>query len=155
MNSSSDGQSDRNMLSDERMDNLLRDFFTLETPSRLNHGFQRREAISSSVSLSKVTPNTESVVTVRRGRGLIVGSVMSVLALGLAVMLQSPDHVMSGAASGNATGNAQSTSSDAQPGPEVLMLVSPQGDSPAAAAAVSEDGVTMEETDTIELKPRR
>lgn len=156
MNDSSPNQPKTQILSDARMDDLLREFFALETPASLKQGFRRpAQSVVSSVSLSTIPVANEVRSPVRRVRSVIVGSVISVLMLCLLLLVQSPGSEHAGTAPATTRTENDSVSPDADAARESLMLVSPKGDSPSTYGTVSEDGVTLEETETIEVKSRR
>ena len=142
------------MPSDEQMDALLRDFFAAEVPPALNQGF-RRPAVEQKKSAELASSLTivadhDPIFQIRPPGGrLVVGSAIAVLAMSVMLALVNrPDGLSS---SPVATTPAAVTA----PIPsEVLMLVSPKGDSKEASHPIGEDGVTLEETDSIELRPK-
>lgn len=153
MNDSPHNRTHGRMPSDAQMDGLLRDFFRLETPTELNLPFRRTTAADSSGPMLTVIHETgESTVPIRRNQRYAVVSALAVLALSLIVVVQTRDNQTSG--SGPVTDTVRGPQSPVEPD-ENLMLVSPQGDSGAHKTAVGEDGVTLEETDHIEVKQRR
>lgn len=150
MNDSSNKRSSGNIPSEEQMDGLLKDFFKLETPSVLNRPFRRPVAsLQESPVASLVTLSTSEPTAAPRGHKMVVASAIAVLAMSLIVAM----NVRTPSTSG---GNTASTTPDVHPvePSEKLMLVSPSGDS-KASNVVSEDGVTLEETDTIEVKSQK
>lgn len=147
MNDSSNKRSSGSIPSEEQMDGLLKDFFRLETPSGLNRPFRRPVASrQESSAASLVTLSTSEPTATPRSHKMVVASAIAVLAMSLIVSMkvQTPSATSS---------NTASTTPDVQPvePAEKLMLVSPNGDAPSPQA-VGEDGVTLEETDSIELK---
>jgi hypothetical protein len=150
MNDSSNKRSSGNIPSEEQMDGLLKDFFKLETPSGLNRPF-RRPVVSrqESTTASLVTLSTSEPTAAPRSHKMVVASAIAVLAMSLIVAMKVQTPSTSG-------GNTASTTPVVQPAEpaEKLMLVSPGGDS-KASNVVGEDGVTLEETDTIEVKSQK
>ena len=150
MNDSSNKRSSGNIPSEEQMDGLLKDFFKLETPSGLNRPFRRPVASrQESPAASLVTLSTSEPTAAPRSHKMVVASAIAVLAMSLIVAMKVHTPSTSG-------GNTASTTPDVKPveSAEKLMLVSPGGDS-KASNVVGEDGVTLEETDTIEVKSQQ
>jgi hypothetical protein len=81
-----------------------------------------------------------------------VGSAIAVLAMStlLALNLRSSSDTSESSNGGLTTIPAVEAAAPA----ELLMLVSPNGDLKQATHPIGEDGVTLEETDSIELKPK-
>lgn len=150
MNDSSNKRSSGKIPSEEQMDGLLKDFFKLETPSGLNRPF-RRPVVSrqESTTASLVTLSTSEPTAAPRSHKMVVASAIAVLAMSLIVAMKVQTPTTPG-------GNTASTNPDVQPveSSEKLMLVSPNGDVPSTQV-VGEDGVTLEETDTIEVKSQK
>ncbi len=144
----SSNRSHGRMPSDEQMDGLLRDFFRLETPIELNQPFRRERLESVARTSLTIAPPAESAVP--RSRRIAVVSALTVVALSLVVFVQSRKP-------GDANNSPVVDKSGERTGPvehsEDLLLVSPQGDQ-KASSTVGADGVTLEETDGIELNPR-
>lgn len=132
------------------MDGLLKDFFKLETPSGLNRPF-RRPVVGrqQNTTASLVTMSTSEPTTAPRSHKMVVASAIAVLAMSLIVVMKFETPSTSG---GHATAGTP-LAQPVQPA-EKLMLVSPKADIPATQA-VSEDGVTLEETDAIEVKSQK
>ncbi len=136
--------------SDEQMDGLLREFFRLETPTELNQPFRPDRAESSTGMATTIAPTVRTVVVVPRRRRIVAVSAVMILALSLVVLVQTQK-----------LGDAENSPVVEKPGeqstpvgpPEELMLVSPQGDL-KSASTVGADGVTLEETEGVELNPR-
>ena len=154
MNDSSNSQASQ-IPSDDQMDGLLRDFFASEVPPALNHGFRRpvmqqRKSAELASSLTIVADNDPTFQIQPRGGRLVVGSAIVVLAMSLIMAVTSRP-------AGLQTGNmATNPSAETTPAPsEVLMLVSPNGDRKDTFHPIGEDGVTLEETDSIELRPKQ
>ncbi|MFO1001799.1 MAG: hypothetical protein U0936_15790 [Planctomycetaceae bacterium] len=150
MNDSSNKRSSGKIPSEEQMDGLLKDFFKLETPSGLNRPF-RRPVVSrqESTAASVVTLPTSETTAAPRSHKMVVASAIAVLAMSLIVAMKVQKPTTSGGNTASTTPKAQS----AEPA-ERLMLVSPNGDA-RSTQAVGEDGLTLEETDSIELKPQK
>jgi len=149
MNDSSNKRSAGKIPSEEQMDGLLKDFFKLETPSGLNRPFRRPVASrQESPAASLVTLSISEPTAAPRSHKLVVASAIAVLAMSLIVAMKVQTPSTSG-------GNTAYTPvvQPAEPA-EKLMLVSPNGDAPSTRA-VGEDGVTLEETDSIELKSQK
>lgn len=149
MNDPSNKRSSGSFSSDEQMDGLLQDFFKLETPSALNRPFRRPVASrQESLATSLVTPSTSELTVAPRNHKTVVAMAIVVLAMSLilAMKVQAPS-------SGGSNASEMSNTQPAEPSEE-LMLVSPNGDA-SSTQAVGEDGVTLEETDSIELKSQK
>ena len=139
--------------SDERMDSLLHDFFHLEIPVELNQPF--RDVHGSGVS--RVTLSVEPAqrgihMRPRSVRFAAIAAAVASLGLAVAVIISGSNSPPAG------NGTAASSLPDDPSTPkniEQLMLVSPQGDSGKSMKIVGPDGVTLEETDSIELHPRK
>lgn len=150
MNDSSNKRSAGNIPSEEQMDGLLKDFFKLEIPSGLNRSFRRPSSSrQESAAASLVTVLSSEPTAAPRSQKWVVASAIAVLAMSLVVSMQ-------GQAPSSSGSNTASTSPDAQPvePAEKLILVSPNGDAPSTQV-VGEDGVTLEETDSIEVKSQK
>lgn len=153
MNDSSNSRASR-IPSDDQMDGLLRDFFAAEVPPALNQAFHRpatgqNRSAESASSLTIVANNDPVFHSRPRGGRLVVGSAIAVLAMStMLALINRPSSLPSGTVTTAPAAEAKTAPS------EVLMLVSPNGDGKEASHPISEDGVTLEETDAIELKPR-
>ena len=127
--------------SDEQMDHLLKGFFRMEVPVELNRPFQRASVrMEPSVVIS--TRESVFVSTLNRGPKVIVATALSLLVLSLVVFVQ---------VSKEDAGGIAKKGSEKK---EDLMLVSPNANS-KASQPLTEDGVTLEETESIELKARQ
>ena len=142
--------------SDDQMDSLLRDFFRLEVPTELNQPLRRNPLSIAAAATLTLAP--EHHVEQRRPRSVrFVGVAASVAAMALAVLVMifgNTAHPLDG------NGLAKGTTGDTRsPGttPDIdnPMLVSPQGDSSKSTKVIGPDGVTLEETDSIELHPQK
>ena len=144
------------MPSDDQMDSLLRDFFHLEVPTELNQPLRRNQLATATVATSTVTPNGR--VEQRRPRSVrFVAVAASVAAMALAVLvLISGNNVPPLSGSGVANGTTgQTKSPGTTPNIDQPMVVSPEGDSRTSTKPIGPDGVTLEETETIELHPQK
>ena len=148
MTDASSNHSHGRMLSDDQMDGLLRDFFRLETPIELNQPFRPDRAESSTGMATTIAPTARAIVLTPRRRRIYAVSALTVMALSLVVFVQTQKL-------GDADTSPVVEESGEQSTPvgpdEELMLVSPQGDL-KASSTVGADGVTLEETDGVELK---
>ena len=147
MNDSSNKRSSGNIPSEDQMDGLLKDFFKLETPSGLNRPFRRPVVgLQQDTAASLVTLSTSEPTAAPRSHKMVVASAIAVLAMSLIVAMK----VQTPSSSGSSTAaNTQPTEPT-----EKLMLVSPKGDAPSTQV-IGEDGVTLEETDAIEVKSQK
>ena len=139
------------MPSNDQMDFLLRDFFRLEVPTELNQPLRRNPLSIAAAATLTLAP--EHHVEQRRPRSVrFVGVAASVAAMALAVLvLVSGNHELPSNDSGFAGRDTKPPVTT--PDIDKPMLVSPQGDSRASTKAIGPDGVTLEETDSIELHP--
>ena len=141
------------MPSDDQMDTLLRDIFRLEVPTELNQPLRRNLLATAAAATLTLAP--EHHVEQLQCRSVrLVGVAASVAAMALALLvLVSGNHEPPVKRSGFADRDSMppATTHDI----ENPMLVSPQGDSPTSAKVVGPDGVTLEETDGIELHPQK
>ncbi|MEJ7595987.1 MAG: hypothetical protein WKF77_31135 [Planctomycetaceae bacterium] len=155
-NNSSANRVQSGMPSDDQMDSLLSDFFRLEVPTELNQPLRQNQLAAATATTSKVVAGRR--VEQPRSRTVrFVAVAASVAAMALAVLV-----VISGnnGLPLNGSGLASGTTGDTKsPGttPEIdqPMLVSPEGDSRTPTKAIGPDGVTLEETDTIELHQQK
>jgi len=139
------------------MDGLLRDFFAAEAPTALNEPFRRPVVaqITRPSVLCESVP-TDVRTTLPRSRRVIVATAISVMAMSVVVAMQIKHDSPLQTGPVNAAGMATSNHTLPSAAPlQNLMLVSPNGDAKSAVHSVGEDGVTLEETDSIELKPQR
>ncbi len=132
------GNQNGRMPSDEQMDSLLKDFFRYEVPIALNRPFQRPTVVMPQTVVVAEGSFTEQKSLSRRPRA-IVAAALTLLVLSLVVFVQVNQE--------DSSALAKKKSSQS----EDLMLVSPRADA-KSGQAVSDDGVTLEETDAIELK---
>ena len=135
--------------SDDQTDALLRDFFRLEVPTELNQPLGRNPLATATVATLTRAPEHRSEPSRPRSvRFVAVSTSVAAMALAVLVMISGNNppssHVSNGA-------NGGTESPDATPEIDKPMLVSPEGDSRPSTKAVGQDGVTLEETDTIEL----
>lgn len=137
------------MPSDGQTDSLLRDFFRLEVPIELNQPLQL-----SPVSATTLTVVAERAAGKPRSRSVrILAVAISVAAMAMAVLV-----VVSG---NNSHSSGDSNIADGlinvpakTPIIDNPMLVSPGSDSKNTTKPVGADGVTLEETDVIEVHPQ-
>ena len=131
--------------SDDQIDGLLRDFFRLETPTELNQPFRRDRLKSAAGTSLTISPVAEHVP--RSGRWIAVASVLTALALSLVafVQLDRPGDADNSPVVDKTGAPTRPTATS-----EDLMLVSPHGDL-KSSSTIGADGVTLEETDGIEL----
>ena len=136
--------------SDEQMDGLLREFFRLETPTELNQPLLRVQSEPKAELSPTIAPAVQSDASTSRRRRVFVVSAVTMLALSLVVLVQTQK--LGDAENSPVVEKSGEQSTPVGP-PEELMLVSPQGDL-KASSTVGADGVTLEETDGVELKPQ-
>lgn len=127
--------------SDDQMDCLLKDFFKLEVPVELNRPFQR-PSLRVEPSVVVAGRDSASPGALNRGPKVIVATALSLLVLSLVVFVQV------------STEDASSLAKRGSGNKEDLMLVSPNANS-KSSHPLTEDGVTLEETESIELKARQ
>jgi hypothetical protein len=132
------------MLSEDQVDGLLRDFFRLEAPSEFR--LPARPEVSASVQLIVPRP-TISQQPVRGRRAATVIALAAICMLML-VSWQVMNIGMTGSA-GTAANGPQQGLPDAA---DDSLLVSPGGDR-KSTGSVGEDGVTLDETDGVQLNP--
>ena len=138
------------MPSDEQMDGLLRDFFRLETPLELARPWQRPSAAATSETSLILTPAVTAAVPVT-GRRMTVFAALAALVLTLVVFVQNDKPA---GLNGSPVVNAPEGPAVPAAASEDLMLVSPEGDL-KASSTIGADGVTLEETEGVELSPRQ
>ena len=152
---SSTNESQHKLLSEDQMDSLLRDFFRLEVPIELNQPLQFRSTAATSAAVV-----VEHEIQPTRSRSVpFVAVVASVAAMAMAVLV-----AISAGTSSNSDGSriangllspTTNTPTTNTPDIEKPMLVSPQGDSSKSPSPIGFDGVTLEETDSIQLHPQK
>ena len=137
----------RRLPSGDEMDALLRDFFRFETPLELNQPLRCHGLPIAAVATLTLAP--EHHVEPLRSRSIrVVGVAASVVAMALAgLVLVSGKHELRSNGNGFAGRAPLATPSEI----DKPMLVSPQGDSRGSSKAIGPDGLTLEETDSIEL----
>ncbi len=146
---SSTNESQSKLLSDDQMDSLLGDFFRLEVPVELNQPLHLRP---STVTTLTVTAELEDQPTRPRSvRFVAVAASVAAMAMSVVVAISAgtspPSH---GGTIANGLRNPPTDSPDI----DKPMLVS-EGDSKKSTRTVGADGVTLEETDSIELHPQK
>lgn len=147
-NSSTNGPPGR-LPSDDQMDLLLHDFFRLEVPAELDQPLKPGPLAAASLTVvSKRYVEQSRPRTVQR-----VAIVASVVAMAMSVLLViSPDN--SQPSNGHDIANGILKSAGVTPGIDNPMLVSPEGNHLKSSRAVGPDGVTLEETEGIDLHPQ-
>jgi len=137
MNDSFSKPSSGRMPSDEQMEALLKGFFRLETPVELDQPFRPMLVSRAQTEVRRPVAHRISVV--------ITVSAMAMLILMMVVIR--------GTAPG--TPGTPGTASTERPLAEpqnAVIDVSTQGSAGQRSTVVGDDGVTLEETDSIELK---
>jgi len=138
------------LLSDDQMDSLLRDFFRLEVPVELNQPLQLRP---STVTTLTVAAELEDQLTRPRSvRFVAVAASVAAMAMAVLVVISADNSPPS---NGSTIANGLLNPPTDSPNIDKSMLVSPQGDSNKSTRTVGADGVTLEETDSIELHPQK
>lgn len=145
------------MPSDDQMEGFLRDFFVAEAPAALKQPF-RRPGVAQIMRPPVVCVSRPADVrtSLPRSRRMIVATAISVMAMlfVVAIQIKNDGPPQTGPVNGAGMATSNQTLPSAAP-LQNLMLVSPNGDAKSAVHPVGEDGVTLEETDSIELKPQR
>ena len=147
---SSTNEPQNKLLSYEQMDSLLRDFFRLEVPVELNQPLQLRPTTTTTLTVAAEFENQPTHP--RSVRFVAVAASIAAMAMAVVVAISagpSPPSIHSTIANGLL--NPQTDTPDI----EKPMLVSPQGDSQKSPNVIGADGVTLEETDSIELHPQK
>ena len=140
------------MPSDDQMDSLLRDFFRLEVPTQLSHPLQLNPITTATIATLTVAPESRLEHSrTRSARFIAVTTSVAAMALAVLVVISGND---SPPANGSNVANGVIEAPAATPNVDEPMLVSPEGDSQAPTTAVGPDGITLEETDSIELPPQ-
>ncbi len=147
---SSTNEPQNKLLSDDQMDSLLRDFFRLEVPVELNQPLQFRSTTATTLT---VAAELEDQPTRPRSERFFAVAV-SVAAMAMAVMVAISAGT-SPPSNADIIANGLLNVPTNTPDNEKSMLVSPQGDSKKSSNAIGADGVTLEETDSIELHPQK
>ncbi len=137
------------LLSDEQMDSVLRDFFRLEVPAELGQPLRRFPLTTAPIAASMMgSDNHDEQLQSRSVRSVAVAVSVAAMALGILVVISgNRSSPVKGDRAANGTIDERATT----PVLNEPMLVSPQGDSPASGKAIAPDGVTLEETDSIKL----
>ena len=150
---SSTNRAQSRILSDDQTDSLLRDFFRLEVPAELSQPLRHVPLATPAVATLTLAPE-HHVEQLRPQSSRFVGVAASVAAMALAVLV-----LISGSneppANGKSVAEGNIRSPATTPDIEEPMLVSPQGDSRTSTKVIGRDGVTLEETDSIELHPQK
>ncbi len=147
---SSTNEPQNKLLSDDQMDSLLRDFFRLEVPLELNQPLPFCGATATTLI---VAADPEHQPTRPRSvRFIAVAASVAAMAMAVVVAISAGTSPPS---DGSQIANGLLNTPLETPNTEKPMLVSPQGDSQKSSTAIGSDGVTLEETDTIELHPQK
>lgn len=147
---SSTNEPQSKLLSEDQMDSLLRDFFRLEVPIKLNQPLQFRPTTVTTLTMT-AEPDHQPTRP-RSVRFVAVAASVAAMAMAVIVAISAGTSPRSnGSAMANGLLNPQSETPNIDP----PMLVSPNGDSQKSRHAVGADGVTLEETDNIELHPQK
>jgi hypothetical protein len=133
MNDSISKQSTGRMPSDEQMESLLKGFFRLETPVELHQPVRPMLMSRAQTEIGRPHGRRISVV--------ITASAMAMLVLMMVVIQGTAPGTLGTASAERPTTELQNT----------VIDVSTQGSGGQRSAVVGEDGVTLEETDSIEL----
>lgn len=143
---------------DVRLDGVLTEFFRHEMPDGLGRGTLDWDAVAARSATpagprlvaAQTVPQRDTARTPQRRLAALV-SVMA-LAACFAVALQFGGPTPSG---GSVPLADQQPAAAAGGDSEDLMLVSPRGDQPGGNTVVGEHGLTIEETDGVDLNPSR
>ena len=152
---SSTNEPQNRLLSDDQMDSLLRDFFRLEVPVDLKQPLQLRPATaeaSTATTLTVVAELENRSTRPRSARFVAVAASVAAMVMAVVVVISAGNSQSSngGSIAGGLISVPAHTTDNEKP-----MLVSPQGDSKKSTKTVGADGVTLEETDGIELHPQK
>ncbi len=145
-----DERNNRPDLNDAKLEGMLRDFFRLEMPVELNQPFSRTEAarpLSTVTTLTIVAESTEPAAQPRPRH-----SMMAVISA-LAAMVMTAVVVVNWDSPGVSVPQVSKEVPHIQPA-EKLMDVSRDANS-KSTHVIGEDGVTLEETDGVDLAPRK
>lgn len=137
------------MPSDDQMDLLLSSFFRLEVPTELHQPLQLPPLATASLT---VVPQ-HHVEQSRPRTVRLVAIVASVAAMAMSVLLVISTN-NSQPSNGHDIANGILKSAGVTPAIDNPMLVSPDGNKQQPFKAISPDGVTLEETDGIDLHPQ-
>lgn len=152
---SSTNEPQSKLLSEDRVDSLLRDFFRLEVPIELNQPLQFRPTATESSTAAKLTVTAElenRPTPPRTVRFFAVAASVAAMAMAVLVAISAGTSQPS---NGSNVADGKLNVPEKTTDDEKSMLVSPEGDSSKSTKAVGPDGVTLEETDGIELHPRK
>lgn len=149
---------------ESQMDGILTEFFSLEVPRQLSAPFLSAPGVNGAESRrNSVTPlsvtahrtseengsqSVAAIAGVSRIRRLVVAGAVAVLAMMMMLMSRTPD---TNPPTGQTAAKDAGASNSSVPADhtESLMLVSPGADT--SASPVSEDGVTLDEVDAIDV----
>lgn len=142
-----DERNNRLNLNDAQLEGMLREFFRLEMPAELNRSFSETAMARSATTLTIVTESSEPSELSRPRR-----SVMAVVSA-LAAMVMTAVMVVNWDSSDVSVPQASKDVPQLKP-EEKLMDVSRDASS-KSTHVIGEDGVTLEETDGVDLAPRK
>lgn len=153
---SSTNEPQNKLLSDDQIDSLLRDFFRLEVPIELNQPLQLRPTtatVAASATTLTVAAELENQPTRPRSvRFVAVAASVASMAMAVVIAISTGTSPPS---NGRTIANGLLNVPVNTPDIHKPMLVSPHGDSKKSTSTVGADGVTLEETDSIELHPQK
>lgn len=138
----------RMSLNEAQLEGMLREFFRNEVPSELNRPFvaPSRENATTLTILSVVPADTSGPARHRRSPMAVISALAAIAMTAVVVMNWDP------------AGSHVPQTSERTPvvtAEEKLMDVSKDGGAKKSSQVVGEDGVTLEETEGVELAPRR
>lgn len=142
-----DERNNRPNLNDAQLEGMLRDFFRLEMPAELNRPFSEASVARAATTLTIVSEPVEPSELPRPRR-----SAMAVVSA-LAAMVMTAVMVMNWEAPNISVPQASKDVPQVKP-EEKLMDVSRGADS-KSTHVIGEDGLTLEETDGVDLAPRK
>jgi hypothetical protein len=137
-------------LTEDQMDSLLRDFFRLEVPIELNQPLQFHPTTAITLTVAAEVDHQPT----HSGSVRFVAVAASVAAMAMAVFVAISAGI-SPPSNGGTIANGLLNPQTETPKIDRSMLVSPHGDSQKLQNIVGDDGVTLEETDSIELHPQK
>jgi hypothetical protein len=147
---SSTNEPQNKRLTEDQMDSLLRDFFRLEVPIELNQPLQFHP--TAATTLTVATEFDHQPTHSRSVRFVAVAASVAAMAMAVVVAIFA---ATSPPPNGSTIANGLLNPHTETPEIDRPMLVSPHGDSQNSQKTVGDDGVTLEETDSIELHPQK
>ena len=136
--------------SDDQVESLLCEFFRLEVPTGLSQPLRRGQLPTLSIvdSAKADRSHPESTQQPRSVRMVAVATSVAAMALALLIAITGDNSsLVNHGTAVNGVNDAPGTNSVT----DKPMLVSPEGESRASEKAITPDGVTLEETDSIDL----